>query len=68
MGISRRKFEEKETLVSALEREIEEELSLKIQVGDKITSIDLKASDGIYLCIIFILILSGKITLNVHSV
>ena len=62
------KVEEKETLVSALKREIEEELSLKIQVGDKITSIDLKASDEhISVHYFYALILSGKITLNVHS-
>ena len=62
------KVEEKETFVSALKREIEEELSLKIQVGDKITSIDLKASDEhISVHYFYALILSGKITLNVHS-
>ena len=62
------KVEEKETLVSALKREIEEELSLKIQVGDKITSIDLKTSDKhISVHYFYALILSGKITLNVHS-
>ena len=62
------KVEEKETFVSALIREIEEELSLKIQVGDKITSIDLKVSDK-HLCVhyFYALILSGQITLNVHS-
>ena len=50
------------------EKEIEEELSLKIQVGDKITSIDLKASDEhISVHYFYALILSGKITLNVHS-
>ena len=62
------KVEEKETFVSALTREIEEELSLKIQVGDKITSIDLKASDKhISVHYFYALILSGEITLNVHS-
>ena len=62
------KVEEKETFVSALIREIEEELSLKIQVGDKITSIDLKASDKhISVHYFYATILSGKITLNVHS-
>ena len=62
------KVEEKESFVSALKREIEEELSLKIQVGDKITSIDLKASDkNISVHYFYALILSGEITLNVHS-
>ena len=62
------KVEEKESFVSALKREIEEELSLKIQVGDKITSIDLKASDKhISVHYFYALILSGEITLNVHS-
>ena len=62
------KVEEKETFVSALKREIEEELSLKIQVGDKITSIDLKASDKhLSVHYFYALILSGEITLNVHS-
>ena len=62
------KVEENESFVSALKREIEEELSLKIQVGDKITSIDLKASDKhISVHYFYALILSGEITLNVHS-
>ena len=62
------KVEEKETFVSALIREIAEELSLKIQVGDKITSIDLKASDKhISVHYFYALILSGQIILNVHS-
>ena len=62
------KVEEKESFVSALKREIEEELSLKIQVGDKINSIDLKASDKhISVHYFYALILSGEITLNVHS-
>ena len=62
------KVEENETFVSALIREIEEELSLKIQVGDKITSIDLKALDKhISVHYFYALILSGEITLNVHS-
>ena len=62
------KVEEKETFVSALIREIEAELSLKIQVGDKITSIDLKASDKhISVHYFYALILSGEISLNVHS-
>ena len=62
------KVEEKETFVSALIREIEEELSLKIQVGDKITSIDLKTSDKhISVHYFYALILSGQIILNVHS-
>ena len=62
------KVEEKESFVSALKREIEEELCLKIQVGDKITSIDFKASDKhISVHYFYALILSGEITLNVHS-
>ena len=62
------KVEEKETFVSALIREIEEELSLKIEVGDKITSIDLKASDKhISVHYFYAVILSGQIILNVHS-
>ena len=62
------KVEEKETFVSALIREIEEELSLKIQVGDKITSINLKTSDKhISVHYFYALILSGQIILNVHS-
>ena len=62
------KVEEKETFESALKREIEEELSLKIQVGDKITSIDLKTSDkNISVHYFYALILSGQIILNVHS-
>ena len=62
------KVEENETFVSALIREIEEELSLKIQVGDKITTIDLRASDKhISVHYFYALILSGQITLNVHS-
>ena len=62
------KVEEKETFVSALIREIEEELSLKIQVGDKITSIDLKTSDKhMSVHYFYALILSGQIILNVHS-
>ena len=62
------KVEEKETFVSALKREIEEELSLKIQVGDKITTIDLKTSDKyIFVHYFHAFIVSGNITLNVHS-
>ena len=62
------KVEEKETFVSALIREIEEELSLKIQVGDKITSIDLSTSDkDISVHYFYAFIVSGHINLNVHS-
>ena len=62
------KVEEKESFVSALKREIEEELSLKIQVGDKITTIDLKTSDKyIFVHYFHAFIVSGNITLNVHS-
>ena len=62
------KVEEKETFVSALIREIEEELSLKIQVGDKITSIDLSSSDkDISVHYFYAFIVSGHINLNVHS-
>lgn len=62
------KVEEEETFASALIREIEEELSLKIQVGNKITSIDLKGSDKhISVHYFYALIVSGQITLNVHS-
>ena len=62
------KVEQKETFVSALVREIEEELSLKIQVCDKITSIDLKKSDKhISVHYFYALIMSGHINLNVHS-
>ena len=62
------KVEENETFVSALIREIEEELSLKIQVRDKITSIDLKKSDKhISVHYFYALIMSGRINLNVHS-
>ena len=62
------KVEEKETFVSALIREIEEELSLKIQVGEKITSIDLNTSDR-YISVhyFYAFIVSGHINLNVHS-
>ena len=62
------KVEEKETFLSALIREIEEELSLKIQVGDKITSIDLSSSDkDISVHYFYAFIVSGHINLNVHS-
>jgi len=62
------KVEEKETFVSALIREIEEELSLKIQVGEKITSIDLNTADK-YISVhyFYAFIVSGHINLNVHS-
>ena len=62
------KVEKKETFVSALVKEIEEELSLKIQVCDKITSIYLKKSDKhISVHYFYALIMSGHINLNVHS-
>ena len=62
------KVEGKETFVSALIREIEEELSLKIQVGEKITSIDLNTSDK-YISVhyFYAFIVLGHINLNVHS-
>ena len=62
------KVEQNETFVSALVREIEEELSLKIKVCDKITSIDLKNPDKhISVHYFYALIMSGHINLNVHS-
>ena len=62
------KVEETETFASALIREIKEELSLNIQVADKITSVDIKTSDKhISVHYFYALIVSGHISLNVHS-
>ena len=62
------KVEENETFTSALVREIKEELSLNIQVTDKITSVDIKTSDKhISVHYFHALIVSGNISLNVHS-
>ena len=62
------KVEENETFTSALIREIKEELSLNIKVGNKIATIDLNKTDkNIYVHYYNVIILSGKISLNVHS-
>ena len=62
------KVEENETFNSALMREIKEELSLNIKVGNIIATIDLNKTDkNIFVHYYFAIILSGQISLNVHS-
>ena len=62
------KVEENETFNSALMREIKEELSLNIKVGDMIATIDLNKTDkNIYVHYYYAIIVSGQISLNVHS-
>ena len=62
------KVEENETFISALVREIKEELSLKIKVGNRIATIDLNKTDkNIYVHYYYAIIVSGQICLNVHS-
>ena len=62
------KVEENETFTSALIREIKEELSMNIKVGNKIATIDLNKTDkNIYVHYYYAIILSGQISLNVHS-
>ena len=62
------KVEENETFTSALIREIREELSLNIKVGSMIATIDLNKTDkNIYVHYYYAIILSGQISLNVHS-
>ena len=62
------KVEENETFTSALIREIKEELSLKIKVGNMIATIDLNKTDkNIYVHYHYAIILTGQISLNVHS-
>ena len=62
------KVEENETFTSALIREIKEELSLNIKVGNIIATIDLNKTDkNIYVHYYYAIILSGQISLNVHS-
>ena len=62
------KVEENETFTSALIREIKEELSLNIKVGNMIATIDLNKTDkNIYIHYYYAIILSGQISLNVHS-
>ena len=62
------KVEKKETFTSALKREIKEELSLNIKVGNMIATIDLNKTDkNIYVHYYYAIILSGQISLNVHS-
>ena len=62
------KVEENETFISALVREIKEELSLNVKVGNMIATIDLNKTDkNIYVHYYYAIILSGQISLNVHS-
>ena len=62
------KVEENETFTSALIREIKEELYLNIKVGNMIATIDLNKTDkNIYVHYYYAFILSGQISLNVHS-
>ena len=62
------KVEENETINSALMREIKEELSLNIKVGNMIATIDLNKTDkNIYVHYYYAIIVSGQISLNVHS-
>ena len=62
------KVEENETFKFALKREIEEELSLNIEVGHKIATIDLNKTDkNISVHYYYAIIISGRISLNVHS-
>ena len=62
------KVEENENFNSALMREIKEELSLNIKVGNMIATIDLNKTDkNIYVHYYYAIILSGQINLNVHS-
>ena len=62
------KVEENETFTSALIREIKEELSLNIKVGNMIATIDLNKTDkNIYVHYYYAIIVSGQISLNVHS-
>ena len=62
------KVEENETFTSAMKREIKEELSLNIKVGNMIATINLNKTDkNIYVHSYYANILSGQISLNVHS-
>ena len=62
------KVEENETFTSALIREIKEELSLNVKVGNMIATIDLNKTDkNIYVHYYYAIILYGQISLNVHS-
>ena len=62
------KVEENETFTSALIREIKEELSLNIKVDNMIATIYLNKTDkNIYVHYYYAIILSGQISLNVHS-
>ena len=60
--------EKNESPEDALIREIKEELSLNIKVGNMIATIDLnKTVKNIYVHYYYAIILSGQISLNVHS-